>query len=75
MGFGRVLSVCALAIVGILGGTVHYLGPQMTAGSQVAMLGAAAVVVGLPLFALFVNWWVNEAVYNNATRRPREYEH
>lgn len=75
MGLGKAISVCALVIVGILGGTVHYLGPQMTAGSEVAMLGAAAVVVGLPLFALFVNWWVNESVYNDATRRPPEYEH
>lgn len=75
MGFGKVIAVCALVIAGILGGTIHYLSPEMTAGSEVAMLGAGAVVVGLPLFALFINWWVNESVYDDATRRPREYDH
>jgi hypothetical protein len=75
MGFGKTISACALLIVGIIGGTMYYLSPQMTAGSQVAMVGAATVVVGLPLFALAVNWWVNQSVYRDATRRPSEYEH
>jgi hypothetical protein len=75
MGLGKAITVCFLAIVVILGTTVHVLGPHMTAGSRVAMVGAAVVVAGLPLFAILTNWWVNQSVYSSSGRRPPEYEH
>jgi hypothetical protein len=73
MGLGKFFAVCSVVIAMILAGLLYLVQPYVEPGTYAAIAGAATVVVGIPLFAMFVNWWVNEAVYGTATRRPPEH--
>lgn len=72
MQFHKTVFVLTVWAVGILGGLYAAISPYLTPRHEAALLSGLVVAVGVPVFVLWVYWWVTASVFKSEGRRPRQ---
>ncbi|PSQ18446.1 hypothetical protein BRD00_05135 [Halobacteriales archaeon QS_8_69_26] len=70
MNFATKLLAFGVWAIGVLGVALAVASPHLTGRQEATVIGGLVAVVGLPMFVMWVHWWVNASVFGSSGRRP-----
>lgn len=70
MNFATKLLAFGVWTIGVLGIAFVVVRPHLSGSEEAAVLGGLVAAVGLPMFVMWIHWWVNASVFGSSGRRP-----